>query len=49
MATCFILTTSEYCGKIIDSGVMRIPGMEYLYNEIYEPGAEFGFKMILCP
>ena len=41
-ATYFILSTSDYYGRIVDSKVIRTAGMEHLYKEIHATGAEIG-------
>jgi len=41
-STYFILATSEYYGKITQSGVIRNPGMDSLYKRISDRGGEIG-------
>ncbi len=41
-STYFILATSEYYGQITSKGVIRNNGMDQLYKELYNNGAEIG-------
>jgi hypothetical protein len=41
-ATYFFLVTAEYYGEIISSKITRSPGIENIFKEIYNTGAEIG-------
>lgn len=41
-STYFILATAEYYGRITKDGIVRNPGMDFLYRELYRTGAEIG-------
>ena len=41
-ATYFVLATAEYYGTVSGSTIIRNPGMDYVYKELFQKGAEIG-------